>query len=67
LFSNAEPEQDFTLGNTIAAEPIGDDLTRLVLVARQQVLEEAFSPVPFRRFCTRMSSTTPCWSTVRQR
>jgi hypothetical protein len=30
-------------------------------------LKKRFAAVAFRRFWARMSSTTPCWSTARQR
>ena len=59
--------QDFTMRGTVAAQAVGDEAARLAPQPVQQSLEE-----PLRRRCIpsalhQNSSTTPCWSTARQR
>ena len=59
--------QDLTLRDGVAAELIRDDLARLVFATDQQAFAETLGGCGVRRSWTRMSNTTPCWSTARQR
>src|SRR5207247_1431439 len=58
---------DFGLGCCVAAQLIGDDGTWDVLKAFQQLAKNFLAAFLFRRGCTRISSTSPSWSTARQR
>src|SRR4051794_31396365 len=55
---------DLRLCRRIAAQLIGDDLARY-RARRSTRLKKRLAAALSRRFCSKMSSSAPCWSTAR--
>src|SRR5690349_9983617 len=58
---------DRALRCAVAAQAVGDQAAWLVCRPRSSRLKKRLAASASRRPWTRMSSTTPCWSTARQR
>jgi hypothetical protein len=55
------------LGHRVAFEPVGHNHAWRILQAFKQPLEKRLAALALRRLCTKMSSTTPFWSTPGRR
>ena len=61
------PRQYRSVSDAIAAQSVGDEAARLILQTWSRRLKKRLAALPFRLPCTKMSSTTPRWSTARHR
>ena len=52
--------QDGALSNAVTAQSISDEPPGLYFQPQSRRLKKRLAAAPFRRRCTRMSSTTPC-------
>jgi hypothetical protein len=52
--------QDRSLSDAIATQAVRDEARGLYCSPCNRCLEKRLAAAPFRRSCTRMSSTTPC-------